>query len=463
MPTQTTAAAPPVRPPSPSTNATRRRVALASFVGTTVEYYDFYLYATASALVFAPTFFPSVTPAVGVIASFATYGVGFVARPLGGIVAGHLGDRIGRKKLLVASLVLMGIASTLIGVIPSAATIGVGAVVALVVLRLLQGVAAGAEWGGSALLSVEHAPTRHRGLFGAFTQMGSAGGMLLATGVFTLVRTLLGNEAFLAWGWRLPFLFSAVIVAVGLVIRLGVQDAPVFQALRASGGVERFPVWQAVRRHPRSILVTAGLRLVQPALYSILTTYSLTYLGAKRGEEGSAAGLQAVLVISAVSLVSTPFWGWLSDRVGRRPLAIGSAIGIGVLIWPFFAFLDAGPLVLLPLVALIGMSVFHDSIYGPQAAWFAEQFPTGRRYSGMSLGYQIGSIFSVGLTPLLAAVFVEVGGGSPWILCAYLGVYAVLSVVAAVFAVDPVRDARRADARAAGAGAGAGAGGPVSG
>ncbi|MBB1197102.1 MFS transporter [Curtobacterium flaccumfaciens] len=458
MPSQTTVTAPPGRPAAPSTTATRRRVALASFVGTTVEYYDFYLYATASALVFAPTFFPSVTPAVGVIASFATYGVGFVARPLGGVIAGHLGDRIGRKKLLVASLVLMGIASTLIGVIPSAATIGVGAVVALVFLRLLQGVAAGAEWGGSALLSVEHAPERHRGLFGAFTQMGSAGGMLLATGVFTLVRSLLGTEAFLAWGWRLPFLFSAVIVAVGLVIRLGVQDAPVFQELRASGGVERFPVWQAIRQHPRSILVTAGLRLVQPALYSILTTYSLTYLGNVRGPSGSDAGLQAVLVISAVSLVSTPFWGWLSDRVGRRVLTIWSAVGIAVLIWPFFAFLDAGPLVLLPLVALIGMCVFHDSIYGPQAAWFAEQFPTGRRYSGMSLGYQIGSIFSVGLTPLLAAVFVQLGGGSPWILCGYLGVYAVLTIVAAVFAVDPRAVARREARAAAGAGA-AGAGG----
>ncbi len=236
-----------------------------------------------------------------------------------------------------------------------------------------------------------------------------------------------------------------MIVAVGLVIRLGVQDAPVFQELRASGQVERYPVWQAIRRHPRAILVTAGLRLAQPALYSILTTYSLTYLLAKRGEEGSAAGLQAVLVVSAVSLVSTPFWGWLSDRIGRRVLAISSAVGIGVLVWPFFAFLDAGPLVLLPLVALVGMCVFHDSIYGPQAAWFAEQFPTGRRYSGMSLGYQIGSIFSVGLTPLLAAVFVEVGGGSPWILCAYVGVYAVLSIVAAVAAVDPVAAARRAE------------------
>jgi MFS family permease len=394
-----------------------------------------------------------VTPAVGVIASFATYGVGFVARPLGGIVGGHLGDRIGRKKLLVASLVLMGIASTLIGVVPSAGTIGIGAVVALVFLRLLQGVAAGAEWGGSALLSVEHAPERYRGLFGSFTQMGSAGGMLLATGVFTLVRTLLGPEVFLAWGWRLPFLFSAVIVAVGLVIRLGVQDAPSFTALRESGRTERYPVLQAIRHHPRAILVTAGLRLVQPALYSILTTFSLTYLGSVRGDEGSSAGLSAVLVISAVSLVSTPFWGWLSDRVGRRVLTIWSAIGIAVLVWPFFAFLDAGPLVLLPLVAGIGMCVFHDSIYGPQAAWFAEQFPTGRRYSGVSLGYQIGSIFSVGLTPLLAAVFVELGGGSPWILCAYIGVYGVLSVVAALFAVDPRADARRGAAPAVPAGA----------
>lgn len=445
---------PAVDPGQEAVGTTRRRVALASFVGTTVEYYDFYLYATAAALVFGPTFFPEQTPGVAVIASFATYGVGFVARPVGGIVAGHLGDRLGRKRMLVASLLLMGVASTLIGVLPSYETAGTWAVAGLVLLRLVQGLAAGAEWGGSALLGVEHAPPGRKGLFGSFTQMGSAGGMLLATGAFTLVRTAAGPEAFLDWAWRVPFLFSAVIVAVGLVIRLGVEDAAEFRAIRDRGEIERFPLLTVLRLHKRAVLVTAGLRLVQPALYSILTTYSLTYLASGRGEAGQEAGLRAVLIVSAVSVVTTPLWGWASDELGRRPLAIGSAIGIGVLIWPFFAFLDAGPLVLLPLVVGIGMNVFHDSIYGPQAGWFAEQFPTGARYSGMSLGYQVGSIFSVGLTPLLAAVFLELGGGSPWIICAYVGGYAVLSVVAALFAVDPTSDARRERRRAVRAGQG---------
>ncbi|WP_414172271.1 MFS transporter [Clavibacter tessellarius] len=265
----------------------RRRVLAASFVGTTVEYYDFYLYATASALVFGSQFFPNQTPAVGLLSSFAAYGVGFLARPIGGIVAGHLGDRIGRKRMLVYSLVLMGIASTLIGVLPTYATIGLASVVGLVFLRLVQGIAAGAEWGGSALLSVEHAPAHRRGLFGAFTQMGSAGGMLLATGVFAATRFGLGEEAFLAWGWRLPFLLSAVLVGVGLVIRLRVEDAAEFRHIKAAGAVERFPLGVVLRRHPRAVLITAGLRLVQPALYSILTVYTLSYLASKRATPAS--------------------------------------------------------------------------------------------------------------------------------------------------------------------------------
>jgi MFS family permease len=206
-----------------------------------------------------------------------------------------------------------------------------------------------------------------------------------------------------------------------------------------------------LRKHPRAVLITAGLRLVQPALYSILTVYTLSYLATNRGDSGVA--LTSVLIVSALSLLTTPLWGWISDRVGRRRLTIASAAGIGILIWPFFAFLDSGPLLLLPLVFALGMNVFHDSIYGPQAAWFAEQFPTGVRYSGVSLGYQVGSIFSVGLTPLLAVLFLQWGNGSPWILCAYIGFYAVLTITAAFFAKDPARDAidaRRAEERNAG-------------
>ncbi|QIK67369.1 MHS family MFS transporter [Nocardioides sp. HDW12B] len=432
-------------PPAPTPPATRqrhRRVLTAAFVGTTVEYYDFYLYATAAALVFGPTFFPNVSPVVGLIASFATYGVGFVARPVGGLVAGHLGDRIGRKKLLVASLLLMGVASTAIGLLPSYDSIGITAVVGLATLRMLQGIAAGAEWGGSALLSVEHAPAHRRGLYGSFTQMGSAGGLLLATGVFYSVRTIMGEEAFLAGGWRIPFLLSAILVVVGLVIRLRLEDAPEFVAVAEEGRIEKLPVMTVLRHHRRAVATTAGLRLVQPALFSILTTYILSYLADQRGDSGPA--LKSVLIVSALSLASTPLWGMVSDRVGRRPLAIASSVGIAVFIWPFFAFLDHGPLLLLPVVVFLGMNILHDSIYGPQAAWFAEQFPTEIRYTGVSLGYQLGSIVSVGLTPLLAVWLVSVGDGSPWLLCLYVNLLAVLSVAAALVARDGSRSAAAA-------------------
>ena len=425
----------PARPTAASSlTASRKRVLAASLIGTTIEWYDFYLYAQAAALVFGSTFFPESTPTIALIASFASYGVGFAARPLGGIIAGHLGDRIGRKQLLVYSLLLMGVATFLIGLLPGYATLGVWSVVALVVLRLAQGLSAGAEWGGSALLSVEHAPAGRRGLFGSFTQMGSAGGLLLATGSIWGVQALLGAEAFQAWAWRIPFLASAVLVVIGLIIRLGVEDAPEFRRIRQAGAVRRLPVLEVLKRHPRGVLVTIGLRLVQPAWFSILTVYSLSYLKDARGD--SSAGIQALLLVGAISLVSTPLWGWLSDKVGRRRIAIAAAIGIGVAVWPFFAFLDDGELALLGLVFIVGMNVLHDAIYGPQAAWFAEQFPTDLRYSGVSLGYQVGSIFSNGLTPLLAVVFVELGGGSPWILCVFIGAYAVLTAVAAAFAKD---------------------------
>lgn len=415
----------------------KRRVLSSALVGTTIEWYDFYLYGTASALVFAHQFFPDASPIMGILASFATYAVGFVARPLGGIIAGHLGDRIGRKSLLVGSLLTMGTASFLIGLLPTYSAVGLLAVVGLVALRFIQGLSAGAEWGGSALLSVEHAPASRRGLFGSFTQAGSAAGMLLATATFAVVQGVLTPDQFQAFGWRIPFLLSALLVAVGLWIRLGVGDAEEFTELREQKRVAEHPVRRVLREHPRGILVTIGLRLVQPALYSLITVYMLGYLKARRDDTGSA--LTAVLIVSAVGIVSGPFWGWLSDRIGRRRMAVASAIGIGVFIWPFFWFLDHGSLALLPLVLLLGMNVLHDAIYGPQAAWFAEQFPVDLRYSGVSFGYQVGTILSGGITPFVAAALLEAGGGQPWLICAFFVLLATLSTVAALAAKDPVR------------------------
>jgi MFS family permease len=429
--------------PAPSAAATRRVLA-ASFVGTTIEWYDFYIYAQASALVFGATFFPSTDPTVGLIAAFATYGVGFAARPLGGIIAGHLGDRIGRKRLLVYSLLLMGVATFLIGLLPGYEVWGIGAVIGLVVLRLAQGLSVGAEWGGSALLSTEHASHRRRGFFGSFTQVGSAAGLLLATGALAVAQAAFGPEAFAAWGWRVPFLASAVLVVIGLVIRLGVEDAPEFRRLRDAGQVRRLPVVAVLREAPRGVFVTIGLRLVQPAWFSILTVYSLNYLKEQRGD--AQIGVTILIAVAALSVFTTPLWGWLSDRYGRRTIAIAAAAGIGILVWPFFGILESGSPIWVWAVFVLGMNVLHDAIYGPQAAWFAEQFPTDLRYSGVSLGYQVGSIFSNGLTPLLAVVFVQWAGGDTWILSAFIAFYAVLSIIAAAKAVD--RSARTArDAR----------------
>jgi metabolite-proton symporter len=419
----------------------KRRVLTSAFVGTTIEWYDFYLYGTAAALIFNVQFFPQTSPVGGIIASFATFAVGFLARPLGGIIAGRLGDRIGRKSLLVGSLLAMGLSSTAIGLLPNFDSIGWFAVAGLVLLRLLQGLSTGAEWGGSALLSVEHAPRGLRGFFGSFTQVGSSAGMLLATGAFFLVQNAMTEQDFLDYGWRIPFVASAVLVAVGLWIRLGVEDAPEFKALKEEGNVAKTPIRDVLVHHRRALFVTIGLRLAQPALFSILTVYMLTYLREQR--ENSTAGVTAVMIASALGLASGPLWGFLSDKLGRRRVAIFGTIAIGVFVWPLFAFLGSGPLALLPIVVILGINIAHDSIYGPQAAWFAEQFPLQVRYSGVSLGYQLGTVLSGGLTPLIAAALFTAGGDTPWLICAYLTLLAGLSLAAALAAKDPVRDYRR--------------------
>jgi metabolite-proton symporter len=433
-PTTTTA-----QPQQPIRIRDKRRILASAFVGTTIEWYDFYLYGTAAALIFNKQFFPGTSALGAVLASFATFAVGFFARPLGGIIAGHLGDRIGRKALLVASLFIMGVASAAIGLLPTYATIGWVAVVGLVLLRIVQGLSVGAEWGGSALLSVEHAPRRLRGFFGSFTQVGSAFGLLLASGAFATTQLLMSADQFQAFGWRIPFLLSALLVAIGLYIRLGVDDAPEFKQLKAEERVASNPIKEVLLHHKRALFVTIGLRLVQPALFVILTVYILTYLTAHRGVPASAAGLAAILVAAALGLVSGPFWGWLSDRIGRKRITVISAIGIIVFVWPFFWFLDNGPLFLLPIVLIIGLNILHDSIYGPQAAWFAEQFPLHLRYSGVSFGYQVGTVLSGGLTPFIAAGLLAAGGNQPWLICIYLGLLGVLTIVAALAAKDPAR------------------------
>ncbi|WP_328398297.1 MFS transporter [Nocardia sp. NBC_00416] len=408
-------------------------------IGTTIEWYDFYLYATAAALVFKPLFFPNVSSTAGTLATFATYAAGFGARPVGAIVSGHLGDRIGRKTVLVGALLLMGAATAAIGVLPTYAQVGLVAPALLATLRVLQGLAVGAEWGGAALLSVEHAPPGKRGWYGSFTQLGSPAGMLLATAVFYIVRAVSGEQAFLDGAWRIPFLLSAVLVLIGLVIRLRLTDAQIFDRLKERDEVARLPVVEVLRTQPRNVLLTTGLRLSQIGLFVLLTTYSLTYLQDRFGKD-SQVGLVGVLIASALGLLSTPLWSWLSDRVGRRPLYLFGAVGGPLALALFFLAVDSGSEIGIVLAIVFGVNVLHDAMYGPQAAWFAELFDTRVRYSGTSLGYHIGAVLSGGFAPLIAAALLVAGGGRPWLIVGYFIVLSALTALAAAAARETYRD-----------------------
>lgn len=408
-------------------------------VGTTIEWYDFYLYATASALVFKPLFFPHVSATAGTLATFATYAAGFGARPIGAIVSGHFGDRLGRKAVLVAALLVMGLVTTAIGLLPTYAEAGLLAPALLAALRVLQGLAVGAEWGGAAVLSVEHAPPGRRGLFGSFTQLGSPAGMLLATSMFYVTRSATSAADFLAYGWRIPFLLSAILVALGLVLRLKLTDAKIFERLREDDDLARLPVLEVLRTQPRNVLITTGLRLSQIALFVLLTTYSLTYLQDSFGK-GSSIGLIAVSISSALGFLSTPGWALLSDRVGRRPPYLFGALAGALALVLFFVAARSGSSIAVVAAIVFGVNIVHDAMYGPQAAWFAELFDTRVRYSGSSLGYQIGAVLSGGFAPLIAAALLAAGGGSPWLIVGYFAVLAALTFASACAARETGAD-----------------------
>ncbi|WP_272516237.1 MULTISPECIES: MFS transporter [unclassified Providencia] len=307
-----------------------RKYALASFIGTAIEWYDFYIYSTASALIFSTLFFSKSTdPSVALLSSFAAYGVGFFARPLGGFIAGHVGDKIGRKKVLVYSLLLMGVATFITGLIPSFDSIGIYAIVLLVIIRLLQGLASGAEWGGAALLAVEHTKPQRRGFIGSFTQIGSATGMLLASAAFLVVKSTMSEESFLTWGWRIPFFVSIILVVIGLIIRLKTTESDEFLALKKSGKIQKYPLIELIKNHKRSVFITIGLRLAQPAMYAILTTFILSYLKLKN--QDTSIVLTSIIIASAVSVLTTPFWALLSDKIGRRIPAFFALISIGII------------------------------------------------------------------------------------------------------------------------------------
>jgi MFS transporter, MHS family, shikimate and dehydroshikimate transport protein len=408
-----------------------RIVALASLIGTTIEWYDFFLYGTAAALVFNRLYFPTFDPLTGTLAAFGTYAVGFVARPIGGIIIGHYGDRIGRKSMLILTLIIMGVATFGIGLLPTYAQIGPWAAVALVVLRLAQGFGVGGEWGGAVLMAVEHAPPGQRGFYGSWPQIGVPAGLLLSTAVFALFARL-PEEQFLTWGWRVPFLLSILLVGVGLIIRVRILETPAFARVKQAGTEARRPIVELLRTHRKEVLLAMGARFAENGAFYIYTVFVLVYGTQKVGIDRQTL-LNGILIAAACALVAIPLWGALSDRLGRRPVYLFGACVTALFAYPLFWMLDTGSTPLVWLALVVALVFAHSPMYGPQAAFLSELFGTRVRYSGASLGSQLSSVVAGGLSPFIATALLPYGRGA---LATYLIAMALVTIVAVLIASE---------------------------
>ncbi|MBD1586363.1 MHS family MFS transporter [Pseudomonas sp. C2L12B] len=378
-----------------------RRIVVASVIGNALEWYDFFLYGTAAALVFGPLFFPAGTdPVLGTLGAFAGFAVGFVARPVGGVLFGHIGDRHGRKRALVITLALMGIATFLMGLLPTFAQAGYLAPLALVLLRVVQGVASGGEWSGGVLMLSENAPPGKAGFYAAWSQLGVSGGFVLSAAAFYAVQ-LLPNEAFMSWGWRVPFLASVLIFGVGLYIRRRLPESRDFQQEAApAAAAQHLPVWQVLREHPKAVLQAMGLRLAENGGAYIFLAFSMAY--AKFSGLATQVVLAGVMLAMVLEAFSILLWGWLSDVIGRRAVYAFGSVGLVVLAFPFFWLFDTHQPTLVYLALVLGLPISHGAMIGTQPALMAELFPTHVRYTGLALGHEIASIFAGGFAPMIA-------------------------------------------------------------
>jgi metabolite-proton symporter len=408
-----------------------RMAAIASVVGTSIEWYDFFLYNTAAAVVFKDVFFPSSTDYAGTLSSFATYAVGFAARPIGAAIFGHWGDRLGRKATLIITLVLMGVSSALIGLLPGTNSIGATAPILLVLLRVLQGIAVGGEWSGSVLLSMEWGDRKRRGLMASWPQIGVPIGLILGTVAMSSVATASG-DAFKNWGWRLPFLFSLVLVGIGLWVRLRVMETPMFAEIVERQEVAKVPVAEVLRRHPKEIILSAFLRCSEQMPFYIFTSFALTYMEKHAGQSKTFA-LNAVAGAAVVGLVLIPIFGHLSDTIGRKRVYAAGAILLGIIAFPYFALINTGVGIVIFLTVMLA-EVPHAMQYGPQASLIAEVFPTKLRYGGAGIGYQLASVFAGGPAPLLATWLLHDYGW--WAISATMVLASLLTLTATALLPD---------------------------
>lgn len=404
------------------------RLAAASVVGTTLEFYEFSIYGTMAALVFGQVFFPSYNPVAATLASFATFAVGFFARPLGSVIFGHLGDKLGRRSTLILSLTIMGGATFLMGCLPTEPQIGWLAPALLVLLRLVQGVSLGGEWAGASLMLVESAPAHRRGFLGSLPQVGAPAGLLLGTAAVNISMAVSG-DAFVEWGWRLPFLFSAVLFVVALVIRFSVDESPAFKEIAAEARTDSAPVARVFRLHWREILLAAGIVAPAAVLYYVATTYSLSYGTAVLGLESSVI-LNAVLLTCAIYLFSLPLVSLLSDKVGQNVVIIGGCMMAIPAGFAVFASLMTGNTLVIFAVMGVFLAIGHAAIQGPQAALFAKKFDVRVRYSGVAIGQALSVSIMGGLAPFLATLFFEWSGGT-WLICVWMGAWAIVGILCA--------------------------------
>jgi MFS transporter, MHS family, shikimate and dehydroshikimate transport protein len=408
-----------------------QKVIAASLIGSVIEWYDFFIYGTAAALIFGQLFFPGSDPLISTLYSFGTYAVGFIARPIGGVFCGHYGDKIGRKSMLVMTLIVMGVATTLVGLLPTYESIGIWAPVLLVVLRFLQGFAVGGEWGGATLMAVEYAPPGRRGFFGSWPGMGIPAGLVVATAVFTVFSSL-PPEQFLSWGWRVPFLVSIVLVAVGLFVRLKILETPAFQQMQESGGSSELPVVDVFRYHWRSLLLTMGAFFLLNGGFYVTVTFMLAY-GTQNIGVDSGTMLTGVLIAGTVQIFAIGAFAALSDRVGRRPVYLGGAVFLLLFSFPLFWMVNTGvaPLIWLAMsIALVALG----AMYGPSGAFFSELFSTRVRYSGASLGYQLASAVAGGFAPVIAVALLSAYGYPAVAL--YMIVMALITITAVYLATE---------------------------